>query len=99
MLVTGGSRGIGASTVLLAARQGWRVAFCWRSNAVAAQELVQQLAGWGHDTLAEQADVSDETQVQNLFDRVLQGPAQMLVGRRTMRFGLATELRDKIAVH
>ena len=57
MLVTGGSRGIGAATVLLAARQGWRVAFCWRSNAVAAQELVQQLAGWGHDTLAEQADV------------------------------------------
>ena len=77
MLVTGGSRGIGASTVLLAARQGWRVAFCWRSNAVAAQELVQQLAGWGHDTLAEQADVSDETQVQNLFDRVLQATGRI----------------------
>ena len=77
MLVTGGSRGIGASTVLLAARQGWRVAFCWRSNAVAAQELVQCLAGLGHDTLAVQADVSDETQVQNLFDRVLQATGRI----------------------
>ena len=71
MLVTGGSRGIGAATALLAARQGWRVAFCWRSNATAAQALVQQLAGRGHDALAVQADVSDETQVQHLFDRVL----------------------------
>ena len=77
MLVTGGSRGIGASTVLLAARQGWRVAFCWRSNAVAAQELVQCLAGLGHDTLAVQADVSDEMQVQNLFDRVLQATGRI----------------------
>lgn len=71
MLVTGGSRGIGAATVLLAARQGWRVAFCWRSNATAAQALVRQLAGWGHDALTVQADVSDEVQVQHLFDRVL----------------------------
>ena len=77
MLVTGGSRGIGAATVLLAAKQGWRVAFCWRSHAVAAQELVQCLAGLGHDTLAVQADVSDEMQVQNLFDRVLQATGRI----------------------
>ena len=67
MLVTGGSRGIGAATVLLAAKQGWRVAFCWRSHAVAAQELVQCLAGLGHDTLAVQADVADDAQVLAMF--------------------------------
>ncbi|MFM8464300.1 MAG: NAD(P)-dependent oxidoreductase, partial [Burkholderiaceae bacterium] len=36
MLVTGGSRGIGAATVLLALTRGWRVAFSYRDNAEAA---------------------------------------------------------------
>ena len=40
MLVTGGSRGIGAATVLLASSRGWRVVFSYKDNAEAASTVV-----------------------------------------------------------
>ena len=43
VLVTGGSRGIGAATALLAARQGWAVAVNYTRDASAADEVVRQI--------------------------------------------------------
>lgn len=38
-LVTGGSRGIGRAIVELLAKKGWQVAFCYRENESAADEV------------------------------------------------------------
>ena len=72
MLVTGGSRGIGAATVLLAAARGWRVAFSYRDNAQAAHEVVAQSGKLGTEAVALQADVSQESDVLRLFESVEQ---------------------------
>jgi NAD(P)-dependent dehydrogenase (short-subunit alcohol dehydrogenase family) len=72
MLVTGGSRGIGAATVLLAAARGWRVAFSYRDNAQAAHEVVAQSRELGAEAVALQADVSQESDVLRLFESVEQ---------------------------
>ncbi|MFM8247280.1 MAG: SDR family NAD(P)-dependent oxidoreductase, partial [Burkholderiaceae bacterium] len=72
MLVTGGSRGIGAATVLLALTRGWRVAFSYRDNAEAANTVVSQARAMGAEVLAFKADVSNATDVLQLFETVEQ---------------------------
>ncbi len=70
LLVTGGSRGIGAATALLAARAGWSVAVNYTSNAGAAQEVVRQIQAQGGKAMAVQADVAQEQQVLAMFEQV-----------------------------
>ncbi|MBV8620705.1 MAG: SDR family oxidoreductase [Curvibacter sp.] len=70
MLVTGGSRGIGAATALLAARQGYAVAVNYASHSLAADEVVRQIRAEGGQAMAVQADVADEAQVLAMFARV-----------------------------
>ncbi|MFM7524230.1 MAG: SDR family oxidoreductase [Betaproteobacteria bacterium] len=72
MLVTGGSRGIGAATVLLAVARGWRVAFSYKENAEAANTIIAQAKALGADVTALQADVSNEADVIRLFETVEQ---------------------------
>ena len=67
VLVTGGSRGIGAATSLLCAQQGWAVAVNYASGAAPAAALVAQIRAAGGTALAVQADVSDEAQVLAMF--------------------------------
>ena len=67
LLVTGGSRGIGAATALLAAQDGWTVAVNYASQAQAAHEVVQQIHNSGGQALAVQADVANESQVLAMF--------------------------------
>ncbi len=71
VLVTGGSRGIGAATALLAARQGWAVAVNYTRDASAADEVVRQINAMpGGRAIAVQADVADEAQVLAMYARV-----------------------------
>ncbi|MDB5958453.1 SDR family oxidoreductase [Ramlibacter sp.] len=70
LLVTGGSRGIGAATALLAARKGFAVAVNYARNGSAAQEVVAAIAAAGGKAVAVQADVADEAQVLALFEQV-----------------------------
>ena len=70
LLVTGGSRGIGAATALLAARQGWAVAVNYTQNAAAADAIVQQIKSGGGQAVSIQADVGDEAQIKHLFSQV-----------------------------
>ena len=72
MLVTGGSRGIGAATVLLAASRGWRVAFSYKDNAEAANTVVAKAKSLGVEVIALKADVSNESDVVQLFESVEQ---------------------------
>ncbi|WBY00271.1 SDR family oxidoreductase [Ramlibacter tataouinensis] len=67
VLVTGGSRGIGAATARLAAARGWAVAVNYASNADAAQQVVRQVEQAGRRAIAVQGDVADEQQVVRMF--------------------------------
>jgi NAD(P)-dependent dehydrogenase (short-subunit alcohol dehydrogenase family) len=70
LLVTGGSRGIGAATALLAARKGYAVAVNYTRNEAAAQDVVRSIRAGGGRAEAMQGDVADEAQVLALFAQV-----------------------------
>jgi NAD(P)-dependent dehydrogenase (short-subunit alcohol dehydrogenase family) len=70
LLVTGGSRGIGAATALLAARKGYAVAVNYSANSLAADEVVRQIRAAGGTAITVQADVADEAQVLAMFEKV-----------------------------
>jgi NAD(P)-dependent dehydrogenase (short-subunit alcohol dehydrogenase family) len=81
LLVTGGSRGIGAATSLLAAQKGWAVAVNYTANSQAADDVVTQIQKAGGEAMSVQADVANEEQVLAMFEKVRStlGPLQGLV--------------------
>ena len=70
LLVTGGSRGIGAEVARLAARRGYRVALSFVRDERAANAMVSELRAGGAEALAIRADVSVEADVVQLFAEV-----------------------------
>ncbi|MDQ0573612.1 NAD(P)-dependent dehydrogenase (short-subunit alcohol dehydrogenase family) [Variovorax paradoxus] len=70
LLITGGGRGIGAATALLAAQRGYAVAVNYASNSLAADEVVRSIRANGGTAMAVQADVGDEAQVIAMFEKV-----------------------------
>ena len=70
LLITGASRGIGAATATLAARQGWAVALNYARDDAAARALVERLRGGGAEAEAFQADVADDAQVRAMFTAI-----------------------------
>jgi NAD(P)-dependent dehydrogenase (short-subunit alcohol dehydrogenase family) len=70
VLVTGGSRGIGAATCLLAARRGWAVAVNYARDAAAAEAIVAAIVGAGGRAVAVQADVASDAEVVAMFARI-----------------------------
>ncbi|WZB76285.1 SDR family oxidoreductase [Achromobacter insuavis] len=66
ILITGGSRGVGAATARLAAAQGYDVAISYVSNEAAAQAVAADVAQ-GRRALAVCADSADPEQVVRLF--------------------------------
>ncbi len=67
MLITGGSRGIGAATARLAARNGYTVGINYTSAREQAEAVVADIEGAGGKALAIQADISDPNSVERLF--------------------------------
>jgi NAD(P)-dependent dehydrogenase (short-subunit alcohol dehydrogenase family) len=70
LLVTGGSRDIGAATALAAAKDGWRVAVNFLTSEAAANSVVTSIIASGGDACAIQADVSDPASIKDLFFEV-----------------------------
>ena len=70
MLITGGSRGIGAATALAAAQAGYAVAVNYQSNSLAADEVVRTIRDSGGQAIALQADVSREDEILAMFARI-----------------------------
>lgn len=70
IIVTGGSRGIGAAVAGLAAAQGYAVCISYLHNQGAADGVVASLTQQGATALAVQADVAVEGDVVRLFERV-----------------------------
>jgi len=67
ILVTGGSRGIGAATCRLAAASGWAVAVNYARDRAAADAIVAKIVEAGGQAHAFQADVASDTEVRSMF--------------------------------
>jgi len=81
MIVTGGSRGIGAATARLAAQAGYDVCINYVRDAAAAERVAQEVRGAGRRALVVQADVAREADIERMFqaaDREL-GRVRVLV--------------------
>lgn len=70
LLVTGGSRGIGAAACLVAARHGWRVAVNYASNEDAANAVVSEIKKAGGDAIAIRGDVGNAADIVSMFEAV-----------------------------
>jgi NAD(P)-dependent dehydrogenase (short-subunit alcohol dehydrogenase family) len=67
MMITGGSRGIGAATAKLAAARGYDVAVNYKSDAAAAAEVVAAVTAQGRNAVAIQADMGREADIERMF--------------------------------
>jgi len=79
LLVTGGSRGIGAATARLAAARGWDVAVHYTRDAAAAEAVAADVRAVGRRAWVLRADVADDAQVVAMF-RALDDAAGPLSG-------------------
>jgi NAD(P)-dependent dehydrogenase (short-subunit alcohol dehydrogenase family) len=70
ILITGGSRGVGAATARLAAAQGYDVAISFISDESAARAVVAEVEAQGRRALAVRADSADLDQVAHLFSEI-----------------------------
>lgn len=100
VLITGGSRGIGAASVLAFAKAGYRVAFTWHSSADAARRVVEtvQQTVPGSTVLAILADAADSAQVRDAVAqtaRELGGPQVLVCNAGIAQQKLFTDLTDE----
>ncbi len=95
IVITGSSRGIGAQTAVLAARQGYAVCVNYRSRSDAAHGVVAQIQGSGGEAFAFRADCADELAVREMFDAVAAryGEAHALVNNAGI-LGGRTPIKD-----
>jgi NAD(P)-dependent dehydrogenase (short-subunit alcohol dehydrogenase family) len=96
VLITGGSRGIGAATARLAVRHGYAVAIAYRAETRSAEALVHDLLGEGGQAIAIRADVAQQDQVRRLFHEVDErlGRLSALVNAAGITGGPATKVAD-----
>jgi NAD(P)-dependent dehydrogenase (short-subunit alcohol dehydrogenase family) len=67
VVITGGSRGIGRATAILAAARGFRVCIGYASNEAAAKSVVSAIEGRNGKAIAVKCDVGDESDILALF--------------------------------
>ncbi|MEC3975660.1 SDR family oxidoreductase [Amycolatopsis sp. H20-H5] len=80
LIVTGGSRGIGAAICTLAADRGYDVVVNYSGDASDAERVAGKVRAQGRQAVAVRADVSDEDEVRALFDAAAElGPLTGLV--------------------
>jgi NAD(P)-dependent dehydrogenase (short-subunit alcohol dehydrogenase family) len=81
LLVTGGSRGIGAAVSRLAGKAGYRVAVNFAADAEAAQAVVDGITSAGGEGFAVKADVRNEAEIVAMFEAIDKryGPLDALV--------------------
>ncbi len=81
LVVTGGSRGIGAAICRKAAVKGWACCVNYAKDESGARSVVSEITKSGGNAIAVQADIADPAQVEAMFievDRKL-GPVTGLV--------------------
>ena len=92
LVITGGSRGIGAAVARLAGEQGYHVCVNYLRNQSAAEDVVRSIERSGAKAIAIAADVSLESDVKRLFASVddTLGPVTALVNNAGV---LETQMR------
>ena len=70
VLITGGSRGIGAATALLSAKKGWDVCFSYRAANHDAEAVLKKLNAFEINATVFKANVGNETDILKLFEHV-----------------------------
>ncbi len=69
-IVTGSSKGIGAATAIRLASDGYDVCVNYLSNESAANEVAHIAKTYGVSAISVKADISSETDVKQLFEKV-----------------------------
>jgi NAD(P)-dependent dehydrogenase (short-subunit alcohol dehydrogenase family) len=67
LVVTGGSRGIGAATCLLAAKRGYQLVVNYTANAAAADAVCAEIRAMGGEAVAVKGDVANPADVDAIF--------------------------------
>lgn len=102
LVVTGGSRGIGAATALLAAERGYSVCVNYRRNREAAEHVVQAITATGATAVAVAGDVSVEADVMRLFetcDAALGSPGGLVNNAGILETQMRVETMDAARMH
>ncbi|MFF1606235.1 SDR family oxidoreductase [Amycolatopsis sp. NPDC058278] len=95
LVVTGGSRGIGAAICVLAAARGEDVVVNYSGDPAPAEAVASQVRASGRQALALRADVSDENDVRVLFDAAAElGPVTGLVNNAAIVGNTPGRLED-----
>lgn len=68
IVITGGSRGIGAATARLAGKRGWSVAINYVGNESAARDTATAVEAAGGKAIVVRGDVAEERDIVALFD-------------------------------
>jgi NAD(P)-dependent dehydrogenase (short-subunit alcohol dehydrogenase family) len=76
-MVTGAGRGIGASTSLLLARQGYDLFLNYRADQSSVDAICDQIRELGQQVVSFQADISEESQVEKMFEALDQTYPQL----------------------
>ena len=92
LVITGGSRGIGAATAKLGAERGYKVVLSYLERGDAADAVVAAITAAGGEALAVQADTAVEADVTKLFDAAQErfGPVTAVVNNAGMNGGPST---------
>jgi NAD(P)-dependent dehydrogenase (short-subunit alcohol dehydrogenase family) len=91
LVVTGGSRGIGAAVARLAGSRGYSVAVNFRGDQAAASSVVEEIRSSGGTAVAIRADVGSEADIIHLFQQAEQelGPICGLVNNAGVTGGIS----------
>ncbi len=89
LIVTGGSRGIGAATAKLAAERGWSVLTTYVERREPAEAVISEITASGGRAATIQADTTIEADVVRIFDTAtaMFGPVTGLVNNAGLNGG------------
>ena len=98
VLITGSSRGIGAETARIFAKNGDRVFINYNKSENAARSLQNELSDCGYDTVLVKADISSSKEVNEMFENICReyGGIDVLVNNAGIsQIKLFTDITDE----